>query len=97
MPGEFESYVEKFSAAKAAWNTLYMALQSLVNTVNQVHQSPQVLAQPSFSTWLTHEELREMFAEAQQKLIPLQGDYNALPEDIKKYAPQPHTASQRGY
>jgi hypothetical protein len=95
MPVGFEEYVVHFTAAKNAWTSLYVALDQLTNFVSQARQSPQSMASPANPPWPTQEELRKMFVDAQAKTIPLMGEYNQLPQDVKSYAPQPGTAQER--
>jgi hypothetical protein len=95
MPGSDE-YFRHFAEAKAAWAQLYVAIQQLSAAVANVQRSPMMLLQPNVGAWPTQEQLRNMCTEAQQKTIPLQAEYNALPADVKQYAPQPQNAMQRG-
>ena len=95
MPVAFEDYAKHFEEAKNAWTRLYMALDQLSAAVGMARQSPSVLAGPSNQPWPTQDHLREMFKDAQAKTGPLMAEYSQLAQDVKSYAPDPNSASQR--
>jgi hypothetical protein len=92
MAGEFEAYLDHYDAAKAAWTRLYVALDELADRVGQAHANAEVLVSPAGGAWPTQQHLRELFEDAQKKTIPLQGEYNALPDRLKGRADTPQSA-----
>jgi hypothetical protein len=94
MPSEFEAYLDHYDAAKAAWTRLYVALDDLVEKIEQARANPQALVSPAGGSWPTQQHLRELFEDAQKKTIPLQGEYNALPARLKGRADPPQSAQQ---
>ena len=91
MPGPLEDYIAKFQEADAAARKLKVALHDLSMKVNQAVQAPQTLSQPASGKWPTQEELRTLYNDQQIKVAPLTAEYNRLPEEFRKYAPQPQT------
>jgi hypothetical protein len=91
MPGPLEDYIAHFQETDKLSRQVKVALNNLSTQVSQAVQAPRVLLQPSNMPWPTRDELRAMVAEWQAKEAPLIAEYNRLPEDLRKYAPQPGT------
>ena len=94
MPSEFEEYLDHYDAAKAAWARLNVALDELAEKVRQAEANPKVLVSPASGAWPTQQHLRELFEDARKKTIPLQGEYDALPDRLKQRADPPQSAQQ---
>jgi len=89
MPGALEEYIEHFQAADAATRRLQTMLGELLTRITQARQSPQILTSPSIGKWPTQDELHKLAEDVQIRTAPLQAEYNRLPEEFRRYAPQP--------
>ncbi|MGJ5000527.1 hypothetical protein ACQR10_04335 [Bradyrhizobium sp. HKCCYLRH2060] len=94
MSGPLEDYIAHFNEAEAAFRKLKSALHDLNMKVSQASQAPLSLVHAGAAHWPSKDELVGLALDVQTKSVPLQAEFSRLPEEYRKYAPQPQSVGR---